>query len=58
LRWLTQDPDGNENGILNERYSITSSMEPAVRRAFIELSFTTSLGKDFLNLDIGKLLLN
>jgi hypothetical protein len=58
LRWLTQDPDGNENGILNERYSITSSMEPAVRRAFIELSFTTSLGKDFFNLDIGKLLLN
>lgn len=58
VRWLVQDPDGNEAGRLHERFSINSSTEPAIRRPFVELSFTTSLGKDLLNLDLGKLLMD
>ncbi|MBI1192758.1 MAG: hypothetical protein GC205_06230 [Bacteroidetes bacterium] len=53
VRWLTVEPDDRDDVA---RVRITPSNDPAIRRPFVELSFTTSLGKDVLNLDMGNLL--
>lgn len=51
VRRLVADPDAAD------RSPIRASDYPALRRAFIEVRFTTSLGKDWFNLDLGKLLM-